>query len=167
MMSFPKLKRGDEGKFAAIDIETGTYENDVHELAACNKLSARIPDAQVWLVRVGSRYLHRFGGDNPMESLPQELLSAALHVKWERGHSEDQRAVELIGQQVPGYSAEQYGEASRLAAALDAAACELAVAWFAGNGPGPTMAELQARFPGFSWDDYGEAVENNILWARK
>lgn len=58
----PHLKAEDEGKFAAIDIESGNYEIDVDELKACDKLSARIPDAQVWLVRVGSRYLHRFGG---------------------------------------------------------------------------------------------------------
>ena len=58
----PQLKTEDEGKFAAIDIESGTYEIDVDELAACDKLSARIPEAQIWLVRVGSRYLHRFGG---------------------------------------------------------------------------------------------------------
>jgi hypothetical protein len=57
-----QLKTGDEGKFAAIDIESGTYEIDVDELAACDKLSARIPAAQIWLVRVGSRFLHRFGG---------------------------------------------------------------------------------------------------------
>jgi hypothetical protein len=57
----PQLKTGDEGKFAAIDIESGTYEIDLDELAACDKLSARIPAAQIWLVRVGSRFLHRFG----------------------------------------------------------------------------------------------------------
>jgi hypothetical protein len=104
-----------------------------------------------------------------MKPLPQQLLSAALHVKWEHGHSEDQRAVELIAERVPGCSVEQYGEASRLAAALDSAAYQLAAAWFAskGKGPGPTMADLEARYPGFSWDDYGEAVNNNILWARK
>ena len=56
------MRTGDEGKFAAIDIESGTYEIDVDELAACDKLSARIPAAQIWLVRVGSRFLHRFGG---------------------------------------------------------------------------------------------------------
>ncbi len=58
----PHLEPEDEGKFAAIDIEGGTYEIDVDELAACDKLNARVPDAQTWLVRVGSRYLHRFGG---------------------------------------------------------------------------------------------------------
>ena len=58
----PHLKTDDEGKFAAIDIESGMYEIDEDELEACDRLSARIPDAQIWLVRVGSRYLHRFGG---------------------------------------------------------------------------------------------------------
>src|SRR6478672_625690 len=55
------LKPEDEGRFAAIDINSGTYELDRDELKACGKLNARIPDAQIWLVRVGSRYLHRFG----------------------------------------------------------------------------------------------------------
>ena len=104
-----------------------------------------------------------------MELLPEKLLSAALHVKWEHGYSADQRAVELIAQRVPGFSAEQYLEASKLAAAMDAAAYELAAAWFArqGKGPGPTVDALQAGYPGFSWTDYAEAVDNNILWARK
>jgi hypothetical protein len=104
-----------------------------------------------------------------MELLPQELLSAALHVKWEHGHSEDERAVELIAQRVSGFSAEQYAEASRLAAALDREAAELAVAWFAQGrqGPGLSMAGLRESHPGFSWDDYGEAVNNHVLWARK
>ena len=58
----PHLKVEDEGKFAAIDIESGRYEVDAEELAACERLSERIPQAQIWLVRVGSRYVHRFGG---------------------------------------------------------------------------------------------------------
>lgn len=58
----PLLKAEDEGKFAAIDIDSGEYEINEDELEACDTLNARIPDAQIWLVRVGSRYLHRFGG---------------------------------------------------------------------------------------------------------
>lgn len=58
----PHLKAGDDGKFAAIDIESGAYEVDADELEACDRLNARVRDAQIWLVRVGSRYLHRFGG---------------------------------------------------------------------------------------------------------
>ena len=55
------LKAEDEGKFAAIDIETGAYEIDPDELAASDRLLARHPTAQVWLKRVGSRYVRRFG----------------------------------------------------------------------------------------------------------
>jgi len=58
----PKLKADDVGKFAAIDIESGEFALDADELRACNKLRRRIPDAQIWMVRVGYRYVHRFGG---------------------------------------------------------------------------------------------------------
>jgi len=58
----PQLKTDDEGKFAAIDIESGRYEIDADELEAGDRLRARIPEAQIWMVRVGSRYVHRFGG---------------------------------------------------------------------------------------------------------
>jgi hypothetical protein len=50
-----------EGKFVAIDIETGTYEVDSDELAASDRLLSRIPDAQIWLRRIGSRYARHFG----------------------------------------------------------------------------------------------------------
>ena len=104
-----------------------------------------------------------------MSSLSQELLSAALRVKWESGHSEDQRAVELLTECIPGFSAAQYAEASQRAAALDRTAYDLAAAWFAsrGKGPYPTVDELEERCPGFSGTDYAEAISNNILWARK
>jgi hypothetical protein len=51
----------DKGKIVAIDIETGEYEIDADEMAACDRLHARIPGARPWLVRVGSSYVHRFG----------------------------------------------------------------------------------------------------------
>ncbi len=57
----PLVEPGNEGKFVAIDIETGAYELDADELAASNHLLARVPDAQIWLKRVGSRYVRRFG----------------------------------------------------------------------------------------------------------
>jgi len=58
----PHLKPEDDGKFVAIDIESGAYEMDEDEMAADDRLHARLPQAQVWMVRVGSRYVHRFGG---------------------------------------------------------------------------------------------------------
>lgn len=57
----PQLKPTDEGKFAAIDIDSGIYEIDADELKAGNRLRARIPEAQIWMVRVGHRSVHRIG----------------------------------------------------------------------------------------------------------
>jgi hypothetical protein len=104
-----------------------------------------------------------------MELLPKELLSAALQVLWEHGHSEDQRSVELIAQRIPGVSAEQCAAASRLSAAMDRTAFDLAAAWFASRwkGPSPTVDELEDRCPGFSGTDYAEAINNNLIWASK
>ena len=53
----PHLTAEDEGKFVVIDIDTGAYEMDMDELAASDRLLARYPTAQVWLRRVGSRYV--------------------------------------------------------------------------------------------------------------
>jgi uncharacterized Fe-S cluster-containing radical SAM superfamily protein len=58
----PQIKGTDEGKFAAIDIESGEFTIDADELKACRKLHKRIPDAQIWMVRVGCPYVHRIGG---------------------------------------------------------------------------------------------------------
>ena len=57
----PRIGPEDEGKFVVIDIETGAYEIDQDELAASDRLLARKLDAQVWTVRVGSRYARRLG----------------------------------------------------------------------------------------------------------
>src|SRR5690349_14730144 len=58
----PHLKPEDEGRFVAIDIDTNQFEIDDDELKACDRLRARLPEAQIWMVRVGSRYVHRLGG---------------------------------------------------------------------------------------------------------
>ncbi len=57
-----QVERGNQGKIVAIDIETGDFEVDKNEIAACDRLEARQPDAQVWIVRIGSGYVRRFGG---------------------------------------------------------------------------------------------------------
>jgi hypothetical protein len=49
-----------QGKLVAIDVDSGDYDVDLDELAACDRLLARRPNAQVWLMRVGSRYVRRF-----------------------------------------------------------------------------------------------------------
>jgi hypothetical protein len=58
----PNLKKKDDGKFVAIDIETGAYEIAAKELLACARLRRRLPDPQIWLMRIGSQFLYTFGG---------------------------------------------------------------------------------------------------------
>jgi hypothetical protein len=60
----PNLKKKDDGKFVAIDIETGEYEIASKELLACARLRKRIPDPQIWLMRIGSKFLYTFGGSS-------------------------------------------------------------------------------------------------------
>ena len=49
------------GKIVALDIETGAFEVADDAIAASDRLLARLPNAQIWFVRVGHRALHRFG----------------------------------------------------------------------------------------------------------
>ncbi|MFM7600344.1 MAG: hypothetical protein ACKO7R_03965 [Pseudanabaena sp.] len=58
----PQVRADNQGKIVAIDLETGDFEVDVREIAACNKLEAHHPDAQIWIVRIGSCHVRRFGG---------------------------------------------------------------------------------------------------------
>jgi hypothetical protein len=57
-----QVEAGNHGKIVAIDLETGAFEVDASEIAACDRLEARYPDAQIWIVRIGSRHVRRFGG---------------------------------------------------------------------------------------------------------
>jgi hypothetical protein len=57
-----QVEEGNHGKIVAIDIESGDFEIDKSEIAACDRLEARRPDAQIWIVRIGSRHVRRFGG---------------------------------------------------------------------------------------------------------
>ena len=57
-----QIEAGNNGKVVAIDLETGDFEVDKSEIAACDRLEARHPDAQIWIVRIGARYIRRFGG---------------------------------------------------------------------------------------------------------
>lgn len=57
----PISKVNQSGKIVAIDLETGDFEVDKSEIAACDRLEAYHPDAQIWIVRIGSRHVRRFG----------------------------------------------------------------------------------------------------------
>jgi len=65
----PATESARRGEFAAIDIESGQLEIDADELAAADRLLARLPDAQIWLRRIGSRYARHFGP----RALPKKL----------------------------------------------------------------------------------------------
>jgi hypothetical protein len=58
----PKVVTKDIGKFLAIDIETGAYEIAADEMKAGDKLRARLPEAQIWMVRIGYASARNFGG---------------------------------------------------------------------------------------------------------
>ena len=66
----PKLTTKDVGKFLAIDIETGEYEIAADEMKAGDKLRARLPEAQIWMVRVGYASARSFGGRQKRQELP-------------------------------------------------------------------------------------------------
>ena len=66
----PKLATKDVGKFLAIDIETGAYEIAADEMKAGDKLLARLPEAQIWMVRIGYASTHSFGGRQIRQELP-------------------------------------------------------------------------------------------------
>lgn len=57
-----QIEAGNQGKIVAIDLETGDFEVDASEIAACDRLESRHPNAQIWIVRVGYRHVRRFGG---------------------------------------------------------------------------------------------------------
>jgi hypothetical protein len=55
----PHLGAEDDGKFVALDIDSGEFEIHAKEIIASDRLRKRLPEAQIWMVRVGSRHVHR------------------------------------------------------------------------------------------------------------
>ena len=53
------LRPEDDGKFIALDVETGDYEIDADDYAAVTRLEARNPKAEVWLMRAGHRATYK------------------------------------------------------------------------------------------------------------
>ncbi len=49
----PMLRPEDDGKFVAIDVETGEFEVDDDDYTAAMRLRTRIPEADMWLERAG------------------------------------------------------------------------------------------------------------------
>jgi hypothetical protein len=57
----PALRPEDDGKFIAIDVETGDCEMDEDDYAAVARLRSRRPAADVWLMRAGYPTTYRMG----------------------------------------------------------------------------------------------------------
>lgn len=57
----PLVEAGNYGKIVAIAVDTGEYELGEEALPATKRLLNRLPDAQVWAVRIGSPGVYRFG----------------------------------------------------------------------------------------------------------
>ena len=57
----PQVEAGNQGKIAALDVETGAFEVAEDTLTASERLLTRHPNAQIWCVRIGRRGVHRFG----------------------------------------------------------------------------------------------------------
>ncbi|WP_373546694.1 hypothetical protein [Chamaesiphon sp.] len=56
----PQVEDGNHGKIVAIDIETGAFELAKDTMIAADRLLVRYPDAQIWLLRIGYKGVHRF-----------------------------------------------------------------------------------------------------------
>lgn len=69
------------GKIVAIDVDTGEFELGENTLDASEKLLSRLPDAQIWCLRIGHVAVHRFGARNTpcvgMGGLDDEQLALA------------------------------------------------------------------------------------------
>jgi hypothetical protein len=57
----PRLTEGHRGQFVAVDIESGQFEVDPDDYQAAHRLRSRMPDAQIWLERVGDSTAFRMG----------------------------------------------------------------------------------------------------------
>ena len=57
-----RVEEGNYAKIVAIDFETGAFKFDASEILTCDRLEAHHPDAEIWIVRMGSGYVCRFGG---------------------------------------------------------------------------------------------------------
>lgn len=56
-----KVEEGNHSKIVAIDIETGAFEVADDSLTAAKRLLKRLPDAQIFGIRIGHCAVHRFG----------------------------------------------------------------------------------------------------------
>jgi hypothetical protein len=49
------------GRIVALDVDSGAFAIAEDSLAASRQLRERIPEAQIWCVRIGHQAVHHFG----------------------------------------------------------------------------------------------------------
>jgi hypothetical protein len=57
-----------KGKIVAVETDMGQYEMAEDTVSASGRLFERLPDAQVWFVRIGYHAVHRIGARSTMEA---------------------------------------------------------------------------------------------------
>ncbi|MBM4033694.1 MAG: hypothetical protein FJ291_18200 [Planctomycetes bacterium] len=57
-----RLEPEHDGRFLALDVETGDYEVDEDEMAAIQRARAKHPQTLFYVLRIGHRAAHRIGG---------------------------------------------------------------------------------------------------------
>ena len=68
-----KVPQGNEGKFLALDVDTGEYELDAEAIVALRRAQAKRPAAALYLVRIGHKSAYHLGG----RSLPGRSACSA------------------------------------------------------------------------------------------
>ena len=58
----PTITAADTGRYVAIDLDSEAWEMDADEDGADDRLLARMPDAQIYMTRVGYGYIRHFRG---------------------------------------------------------------------------------------------------------
>jgi hypothetical protein len=64
-----QIEEGNHGKIVAINIETGAFEVADTPMEAVDRLYAREPDAQPWVIRIGHRAVFRMGSRSLRKSV--------------------------------------------------------------------------------------------------
>jgi hypothetical protein len=57
----PKVAAGNTGRIVALDIDSGEFELADDTLTASERLLTRLPDAQIWYVRIGHPAVYHIG----------------------------------------------------------------------------------------------------------
>ncbi|MGE0131576.1 MAG: hypothetical protein AB7U82_26135 [Blastocatellales bacterium] len=62
----PLFEAGNKGKVVAIDVRTGAYELADDLLTSGLRLRGRLPEAEIWFVRIGHPAVHRLPRRSPL-----------------------------------------------------------------------------------------------------